>query len=32
MVRWLSAEEAKAAIVAIGGYDTEHTGEVEWVG
>jgi molybdate-binding protein/DNA-binding transcriptional regulator YhcF (GntR family) len=32
MVRWLSTEEAKAAIVAIGGYDTEHTGEVEWVG
>lgn len=28
---WLPTEEAKAAISAMGGYDTAHTGEVEWV-
>lgn len=27
----LATGEAKAAIEALGGYDTEHTGDVEWV-
>lgn len=28
---WLSSAEAKTAIIELGGYDTAHTGELEWV-
>jgi molybdate-binding protein len=29
---WLSTEEIKSEIAALGGYDTSETGNVEWVG
>jgi len=32
LARWFSTEEAKAAIVGVGGYDASQTGNVEWVG
>ena len=32
LARWLSTEEARAAIGELGGYDTEETGRIEWVG
>ena len=32
LARWLSSEEAKAAILGVGGYDVTQTGNVEWVG
>jgi len=31
LARWLSTEEAKAAIVDVGGYDVAQTGHLEWV-
>lgn len=31
IAHWLASDEAKAAIVELGGYDTVHTGELEWV-
>ncbi len=32
LVRWLATEEARTAIMDLGGYDISHTGEIEWVG
>lgn len=32
LAAWLSGEEARRAIEGIGGYDTQQTGAVEWVG
>jgi molybdate-binding protein/DNA-binding transcriptional regulator YhcF (GntR family) len=31
LAEWLASDEARAAIEAIGGYDTRSTGRVEWV-
>ena len=31
LVRWLSADEAKTAILELGGYDIAETGRVEWI-
>lgn len=30
MVQWLSTQEAQAAILELGGYDTSETGQVKW--
>jgi molybdate-binding protein/DNA-binding transcriptional regulator YhcF (GntR family) len=32
LARWLATEEARAAITALGGYDTSETGRVRWIG
>jgi putative molybdopterin biosynthesis protein len=29
MARWLTSEDARSAILGLGGYDTDHTGQVE---
>ncbi|HQE18320.1 MAG TPA: substrate-binding domain-containing protein [Aggregatilineales bacterium] len=31
LVAWLNSDEAKAAILDLGGYEVEETGRVEWV-
>ncbi|MBN1286578.1 MAG: GntR family transcriptional regulator [Anaerolineae bacterium] len=31
LLSWLSTDEAKAAIMELGGYDTHQTGRVEWI-
>ena len=31
LARWLSTEEARVAIAALGGYETNETGQVDWV-
>lgn len=31
LVRWLTTDEAKAAIAGLGGYDVSGTGVIEWV-
>jgi molybdate-binding protein/DNA-binding transcriptional regulator YhcF (GntR family) len=31
LARWLAGEEAKAAILDVGGYDVAQTGVVEWI-
>jgi molybdate-binding protein/DNA-binding transcriptional regulator YhcF (GntR family) len=32
LARWLATKEARAAITALGGYNTSETGRVEWIG
>lgn len=32
LVTWLASDEARVAIDDLGGYDTAHTGRVEWIG
>jgi putative molybdopterin biosynthesis protein len=31
LARWLSTDEARAAIADVGGYDVARTGDVEWI-
>jgi molybdate-binding protein/DNA-binding transcriptional regulator YhcF (GntR family) len=31
LAQWLHTEEAKSAIVSLGGYETDESGQVEWV-
>lgn len=31
LIRWLTSDEAKQEIVALGGYDVQETGRVEWL-
>lgn len=31
LLGWLKLELAKSAIASLGGYDTAHTGEIEWI-
>jgi putative molybdopterin biosynthesis protein len=31
LARWLSADEAKTAILELGGYDITETGRIEWI-
>jgi molybdate-binding protein/DNA-binding transcriptional regulator YhcF (GntR family) len=32
LVQWLNSDDAKAAIMGLGGYEVKHTGTVDWVG
>lgn len=31
LVEWMESDEARTAITNLGGYDTTHTGSVEWI-
>jgi hypothetical protein len=31
LLSWLKSPLAKSAIASLGGYDTAHTGEIQWI-